>query len=281
MGELEDLVLKTVEIPSVPKALLQLQEVVSNPRSSIKDAVSVVEEDSGLATRCLKLANSALYGLRTPCSTLQHASSLLGMNKLRELAVQTGLVAQYAHLRKQYGFNMERFWQHGAVASVAAREIAKKSRLFRGVDGDVAASCGLLHNIGRLAMIDAFRASYLSVVLPLGGHGDAALRAEEEAFGFNHAVVGGLLAEKWKLAPEIVEAARGHHAAGQPPASLASLTGFASNLAHALLDSGDKQVLTIFQSPAAEPYRLELGSELDMLRSIKVGAQAATAVFNG
>jgi HD-like signal output (HDOD) protein len=277
VGELEDLVLKTVEIPSVPKTLLRLQEVAASVKSSVGDAVKVVEEDAGLAARCLKIANSAMYGLRFPCSTLEHAASVVGLRKLKDLAVQTSLVAQYTHLKKQYGFNLERFWQHGAVTSIASREIARKSRGFRGVDAETAAACGLLHNIGRLAMIDSFRASYLSVILPSGGHGKRAVIAEHEAFGFDHATVGGLLAVKWKLAPEIIEATRDHHTAPPGPPSIAALVGFATDLAHTMLDLGDRQGFALFRSPEARIFQLQQGDDLDVISKVKDGTTVAVA----
>lgn len=223
MGELDDLIVKTVAIPSVPQILTRLQQVVADPNSSIIDAVRVLEEDPGLATRCLRIANSVIYGLRVPCSTLRHASSVLGMKNLKDLALQSCLVAQFAHLKKTRGFNIDLFWQHSVVTAIAARQIAKNTKRFRGSIAETAASCGLLHNIGRLAMLDAFRASYLDVIIPTGGHGTAAITAEIEAFGFDHSTVGALLAQKWNLAIETIETARDHHAAITPEPKLAHL----------------------------------------------------------
>ena len=155
---------------------MRLQEIVADPNSSLADAVKVVEADPGLATRCLKIANSAIYGVRVPRPTLANAAAVIGMRKLRDLAIQTSLVAKYTHLQQQYGFDLGRFWRHCTLTSVAAREIAKKSRAFRAADAEAASACGLLHNIGRLVMIDSFKTDYLSVILPVGGRGPAAVR---------------------------------------------------------------------------------------------------------
>ncbi|MFN0206210.1 MAG: HDOD domain-containing protein [Planctomycetota bacterium] len=268
MGELEDLIVKTVAIPSVPQVLTRLQQVIGDPSSSMIDAVRVLEEDPGLATRCLRIANSVVYGLRVPCSTLRHASSVLGMAKLRDLALQTCLVAQFAHLKKTRGFNIDSFWQHGALTAICARQIAKNTRRFRGPVAETAASCGLLHNIGRLAMLDAFRASYLDVIVPTGGYGADAIQAEIEAFGFDHAKVGGMLAEKWHLADETIEAARDHHQPIAAEPKLAHLIGFANVIAHAYLESGDHAISEILQSETAQKLGLKSEDTADVAREI-------------
>lgn len=251
MGELEELIAKTVAIPSVPNVILKIQDVVNNPNSSMVDAVKILEEDPGLGTQCLRIANSAVYGLRTPCATLRHATTVLGLRKLRDLALQSSLVAKYTHLRNTRGFNIDLFWQHAAVSAISARNIAKNTKRFRGSMAETAASCGLLHNIGRLVMIDSFRASYFDVILPVGGFGGPAVDGEMEAFGFTHATVGALLAEKWHLAPEIIDAARNHHQtrAGEP--TLSHLIGFANEVAHGLLISKDQAVIDALASKDA------------------------------
>ncbi|MBI3819314.1 MAG: HDOD domain-containing protein [Planctomycetes bacterium] len=239
MLDLSQLIDRTVSIPAVPQVLLRLQEIVNDPNKSILDAVQILEEDPGLGVRCLRIANSAVYGIRTPVATLRHAGSVLGMRKIHELALQSCLVGQFDHLRKLRAFNIDLFWQHSAVTVVTSRELAKVVKGFRSIGAERAAACGLLHNIGRLAMLDHFRAGYLDVVLPAGGHGDDACKAESEAFGFDHAAVGSLLASKWNLSPETVEVTRDHHRPFNERSPLTALVGFASYAAYELLNSGD------------------------------------------
>jgi putative nucleotidyltransferase with HDIG domain len=272
VGELEDLVSKTVAIPTIPKALLRLQEIVADPNSSLADAVKVVEADPGLATRCLKIANSAIYGVRAPRPTLANAAAVIGMRKLRDLAIQTSLVAKYTHLQQQYGFDLGRFWRHCTLTSVVAREIAKKSRAFRAADAEAASACGLLHNIGRLVMIDSFKTDYLSVILPVGGHGPAAVTAEREAFGFDHAAVGGLLGTQWNLSPEIIAVAKNHHGRPGDLPSLAQLVGFASAVAHVLIDQGTEASAPHFTKEVRTLFQIPPGAEQEILRAFGEGA---------
>ncbi len=257
MDELEELITRTVSIPSVPQVFARLQQVVSDPDSSIPEAVKVVEDDPGLAARCLQLANSAAYALKVRSSSLKQAASVLGMKALRDVALQTSLVVTYSHLSKHAGFSLGQFWRHGAVTAVTARHLARHSPALRGVDKEALASCGLLHNIGRLAMLDGFRDDYLRVIGPVGNHGPEAVKAESEAFGFDHAQVGAILAANWQMGDAIVESARDHHlAAGGGAPVLHEVIGFANLLAHAVMEGGAASLAAMLESPAAAPYRL-------------------------
>jgi HD-like signal output (HDOD) protein len=278
MGELEDLVEKTVSIPAVPQLLMRLQSVVADPKSSISDAIRIIEEDAGLGLRCLKIVNSAVYGLRMPCASLRHAGSVLGMTKLRDLALQSCLVAQFGHLRKALGFNIDLFWQHGAIAAIVARQVARNTRQFRGPMAETAASCGLLHNIGRLAMVDTFRATYLDVILPEGGHGQGAQKAEWDAFGFDHAQAGALLATKWNLSPELVATARDHHKPWGETPTLTSLVAFANEAAHAMLEAGDPGLRRLLECENARKLGIQKEAIDDIVREIAIQTVDATIV---
>ncbi|HKE00469.1 MAG TPA: HDOD domain-containing protein [Planctomycetota bacterium] len=237
MDELQELVERTLEIPSVPRVYVQIEEVMNRPDSSMSEVVKILEGDPGLAVRCLRVANSALYARRQPCSSIKQAVTLLGVRTLRDIALHASLVVAYQGVARYERFDLQRFWKHGAATGHVARQLTALPG-FRGVTPDTAAVCGLVHNIGRLTMLDAFRNPYLDVIVPCGSRGHASLQAEGEAFGFDHAVVGGVLAEKWNLSPELVAATRDHHRSTKEQAPVANLVAIAGEVAHAMLETG-------------------------------------------
>jgi len=275
--ELEELVAKTVNLPSVPQALVRLQETIAKPDASVGDAVKILEDDPGLAAKCLQVANSAAYGLRVRSSSLRHASAVLGLRALRDIALQTSLVASYSHLKKYSGFQLGRFWKHATVTGVIAKQVARCSRFLRGVDVDAMTSAGLLHNMGRLAMLDAFRDEYLRVIHPVGSRGSLAVRAEREAFGFDHALAGSVLASRWKMGDEIICTARDHHLSGDDVAPIAQVIGFANETAHVVIDHGEKALRDSLASPAAVRFQIREDAMDILVETIVLSAdQAAT-----
>ena len=73
------------------------------------------------------------------------------------------------------------------------------------------ACAGLLHDIGVL-LLDLCLTTEFEELLKLTTEEHLPLiRAEEKVLGFNHTLVGKLLAEKWNLPPLFTEVLRHHH----------------------------------------------------------------------
>jgi len=243
-----------LSIPQMPKVVTKLQELTADPESSIQAVVAVVESDPGLASKCLRLANSAIYGLRSPAASLRHAASVLGMRAIRDLAMQTTVAGAYEHLRAFRKFDLELFWKHSAATAAAARRLARYSRLMGTIDFDAIAACGLLHNIGRLAMLEAFKKEYIDVIVPAGSFGESALECERDAFGFDHAAAGAHLARAWKLSFDMIASARDHHGSFDKVSPMAALVGLSNLVAHAALQNGERGVTTVLTSPEASLF---------------------------
>ncbi len=99
----------------------------------------------------------------------------------------------------------------------------------------MAFTAGLVHDIGRLVLVSGFAASYEAAIAYQREHDCLPSEAEQAVFGFDHAAVGGLIAEHWKFSPAIVLAIAQHH---DPQADrkckLADVVHVADNMAHAL-----------------------------------------------
>jgi HD-like signal output (HDOD) protein len=278
-GELEELVERTVAIPSCPRILGRLEKALANPEATVVDAVRILEEDPGIAARCLRVANSAVYGLKVPCSTLRHAAAVLGLRNLKTVVLHSSVVLAYEHLRRHPRFDFDRFFRHGAVTALVARQLAKFTRAFGAIDVDALAACGLLHNLGRLALLDAHKEGYLDVIVPEGSHGPGALRAEREAYGFDHADVGGVLATQWNLAPQLAAAAREHHRPAGTGSRLPALLGLANELAHAAIDHGEAGVRASLAAPEAGALGLDPeSSEALVVAVVKSAHEAASSL---
>ena len=78
---------------------------------------------------------------------------------------------------------------------------------------------GLLHDVGILA-IDRFCPLQLNVAIKKAQFNGISLeQAETEVLGYSHADVGGILAETWKLSPQVTSAIKYHFKPEQCPES--------------------------------------------------------------
>ena len=51
------------DLPTLPRTVLKITELVNDPKSSAKDLAGVITDDQILTARLLKLVNSSFYGI--------------------------------------------------------------------------------------------------------------------------------------------------------------------------------------------------------------------------
>jgi putative nucleotidyltransferase with HDIG domain len=222
------------ELPALPAVVRELIECLGHEDVSAAQIAGKIAQDQALAAKTLRLANSSFYGLPRKVSSIAEASTILGLRMLRSVVVAAGLTSTIAR-RECEAFDFEGFWRHSIGTALCARALAKSLRF----DEETAFTLGLLHDIGRLALVSSFPQRF-SEVLRYQREADC-LPSEAEQFvlGVQHDAVGALVAEHWRFSPAIVEAVAGHHEPhGEGSANLAELVHVADNIAHALDLSG-------------------------------------------
>jgi putative nucleotidyltransferase with HDIG domain len=193
------------ELPSIPATVGQIGAAVADPSSSADDLRAILEQDPALSARVLRVANSSLYGFRREVETLRHAITLLGFRTVEALVMAASLRDVFAH----FGLSEKLIWEHATLAGVVAGRLSNYGPI--DVERDVAFTAGLLHDIGKIALSNVYRQEYSQVMLKTYNEGVPFTEAETEIFGFDHAVLGAHVADKWKLPPDLVAAIRYHH----------------------------------------------------------------------
>jgi HD-like signal output (HDOD) protein len=212
-ADLEDLIDGTVNIPTIPTVLTEITAVFHSPEGSARDAANVIKKDGATATRVLRLVNSSFYGLKNPVSNIDLACSILGLKVLKNLVVQATVLQTFQAVPAVAGFDTAWLWDHAFKTAVACRLLAERTTVGNGMAKDDAYTCGLIHDIGKLILIQAQTERFGKALQVSTSAGIPLARAEAEVFGFQHAHVGGLLAKRWKLAENVQAAVLHHHAA--------------------------------------------------------------------
>ncbi|KMP11670.1 hypothetical protein UR09_02715 [Candidatus Nitromaritima sp. SCGC AAA799-A02] len=73
-------------VSSLPEIYLQLQEALKKGNPSFPDLEKIIIKDPGLTARLLRMVNSSFYGFKTEIKTIAHALSIIGSQKLTEVA---------------------------------------------------------------------------------------------------------------------------------------------------------------------------------------------------
>ncbi|MFW5775404.1 MAG: HDOD domain-containing protein [Chitinivibrionales bacterium] len=219
-------------LPSLPSIATKLIEVVNSPDSSAEDAAELIQNDPGLTTKIIRLANSAFYGMPRSVSSVSSAVVILGFNTLRSVALSAAIMRMFdsAHA----SFDYARFWRHSVVCAMNAKSIAKKNLRLIMMDPEGAFCMGILHDIGKLIFAHFFADDYRLVQKHADSNQMSILQAEQEIIGVTHTQIGSTLADKWALPIEVEKVLVHHHQPeqAQMACELVSLVHVADYLCH-------------------------------------------------
>jgi putative nucleotidyltransferase with HDIG domain len=206
--QLEKILYKIKDIPTLPQVLVKLTKLVNDPRSAARDLGRVLSVDQSQTARLLKLVNSAFYGFPRKISSITEAIAILGFNAVKNLCLSISIFDIFADTNGTTGFDREKFWQHSIGTAVGSKVLAKyigypeKEELF---------VAGLLHDIGKVVLDQYLHDTFRQIIKLANKKDILMLEAEEEVLGLSHAQVGQMLAERWKLPYRLVDPIAYHH----------------------------------------------------------------------
>lgn len=202
------LIQRSYELAPLSPTLVKLAELISDPNADIQAVVKTLSLDPSLAGAVLRQANSARFGGRSEIATVKDAVVRLGPGTILGLATQAGVRQTADRSLPQYGFSEGDFWRHCCAASYAVDALRKQ---IRSPIPAAASTAALLHDIGKLAMAQFLSADVLkSIWHSRNDAGHSRNEAEREILGVDHAEVGGLIAQHWRL-PDLIRLGITHH----------------------------------------------------------------------
>ncbi len=197
-------------------AALKIIDIANRIDTEAVELVEAVQKDPMLMARVLKLVNSAYFGMRTPVSSLSRAVILLGFNTIKNIALSAALSSGMKVADSFRWFDNEAFWAHCLACGLASRDLAHA----RGVsmrESDEYFVGGLLHDIGKVVVLKEYAADCEELYDPDYKPDTPKYLLEKEAFGLDHAELGGKMATSWKFPPSLAGAIAWHHEPMQAP----------------------------------------------------------------
>ena len=202
-SELQNLVENTVDLPVVPMVASRVIDEVANHKSTADSLSKIIGQDQALLGRILRIANSPFYRGRIPTSTLQAAIVRLGPALVRDLVISLSTQSLF----KEFDSFEQQMWNHSLAAAFGAQLVAAEAHV---ANPDEAFVAGLLHDVGKTILVN-HNPGYSELLLEANANNRPHHEVEREAYGFDHADVGGVLMGKWQLADTLVESVRYHH----------------------------------------------------------------------
>lgn len=230
-----NLVNDRLRLGTLPDIYYRVIEAIHDPNRSIADISDIVGKDPALSAKVLQLVNSSFYSLLQEVDTLTRSLALIGTNQLMTIVTGVSVVSIFKNISSRL-LNMRLFWEHSVACGIVARLLA--NYLPGVVNSERYFVAGLLHDLGRLIMVQSIPEEYSVIFDQSDKQNQNLSQVEEHKFGFDHAQVGAFLAEKWNLPLSLEKMIRYHHQPAEQSQNLDPMIVYMANLIVTGLDIG-------------------------------------------
>lgn len=191
-------------LPSPKGVALAILDITQRDDATLQELARVVQTDPALSSRLLRLANTPTCS-ETEVTSLNEAVMRLGMTRVRQLAMGFSLVDQYSSSQCKT-FDYPAFWSRSLFMAVVSQELSRTTRIG---SPDELFACGLLAQIGRLALATLYPDDY-ATLLQIQADADTLLARERERLGVDHQEFSAAILADCGIPKALVEPACRH-----------------------------------------------------------------------
>lgn len=248
---LADCLDEALELRPFPAAASQLMTACDREDATARQLSEIIKHDPALSLKLLQIANSPIYGFAGEIRSVDHATVVLGMRALRDLAISTAVSDAFASGDSESATARRQLWVHSLSCGAIARTLSSTLSM---AAPDEAFLAGIVHDVGKLFFFDREPQQYMQATSN-GPHINI-VDIETNTFGIAHTSVGQRCGQNWGLPDEINDVICFHHAPDEADfgGDLIDVVSAANQLSHLWLATIDDTTATteILQSSGIE-----------------------------
>ncbi|MGA8728048.1 MAG: HDOD domain-containing protein [Terracidiphilus sp.] len=218
-----------LRLPPFPQVALRVLQLAGDENVQLHKLSELISSDPALAGEVLAIVNSLVYAPRFPIGSILQAIAVMGANHLQGLCLAVGI---RGYIGKSLAHpSLRALWRHNLACAAISEQIA----LAGFMDRDTAFTCGVMHDIGRLALVVLRPKEYIDVLGTYNGTSGSILERERECFGKDHCEIGKQLVADWRLPEGLEPIVAEHHTPRQADGTwnMADLVNVACRMADA------------------------------------------------
>lgn len=200
-----DNLLDDLQIPARPEVLEAVYNEISKENPDLDVISDHIIKDAGLFSSVLKLINSPYFGMRCEIKTVQHAISLIGIDKL---ATNIACIKFRRQMQDSDYIPMPTYWENSSNTAKLCSYLSKELGISTPTQ---AYAFGLFKDAGIPILAQKYE-NYKDV---LTAQNNTELTTftelEDKNYDTNHAVVSYLVSKKWGMDKSFREACLYHH----------------------------------------------------------------------
>jgi HD-like signal output (HDOD) protein/signal transduction histidine kinase len=197
-------------LPAMPQILIKLLAHLQADDLGMPELAALVAKDAGMTGKILSVANSSAYNRGGRQPNLEQAMVSLGTDMIKTLVISDSVFQTFNSFPNSGATDLRAFWKHSLTAAVLARDLARHLAYSQPEEAYLA---GLLHNVGRLALLATAPKEY---AFNFTARDDEDLCAvEQRTLQITHAEAGAWLIERWQLDSFLADSVLYHHEPGE------------------------------------------------------------------
>jgi HD-like signal output (HDOD) protein/signal transduction histidine kinase len=193
-------------LPAMPQILIKLLAHLQADDLGMAELAALVAKDAGMTGKILTVANSSAYHRGARQVNLEQSMVALGTDMIKILVISDSVFQTFNSFPNSGATDLRAFWKNSLTTAVLAREIARRIGYSQPEEAYLA---GLLHNVGRLALLATAPKEY---AFNFTARDDEDLCAvEQRTLQITHAEAGAWLIERWQLDSFLADSVLYHH----------------------------------------------------------------------
>jgi putative nucleotidyltransferase with HDIG domain len=203
---LADVLDELIDVRPFPATASRVMTACDKEDVTAAELSNIIEQDPVLTMKLLQIANSPMYGFSGDVRSVQHASVLIGLRALKNMAVSLAMGDVFGSGGSLTADSRDQLWKHALACGSIAKTLSAATQL---ASPDEAFLGGIVHDVGKLIFVDHRPEQYAGMLSC--SCSKETIDAEIEAFGISHTAVGRSCGESWGLPEELSDVITFHH----------------------------------------------------------------------
>lgn len=193
-------------LPAMPQILIKLIEHLQADDAGMPELAALIAKDAGMTSKILTVANSSAYHRNTRAVNLEQSLVSLGTDMIKTLVISESVFQTFNSFPHSGSTDLRSFWKNSLTTAVLARDIARQMDYPHVEEAYLA---GLLHNVGRLALLATAPKEYAYNFMARDDEDLCVV--EQRTLQITHSEAGAWLIERWHLDSFLADSVLYHH----------------------------------------------------------------------
>ncbi|MYM71386.1 HDOD domain-containing protein [Duganella sp. FT109W] len=190
----------------MPQILIKLIEHLQADDAGMPELAALIAKDAAMTSKILTVANSSAYHRNQRTVGLEQSLVSLGTDMIKTLVISESVFQTFNSFPHSASTDLRGFWKGSLTTAVIARDVARQMEYPHVEEAYLA---GLLHNVGRLALLATAPKEY---AFNFTARDDEDLCAvEQRTLQITHSEAGAWLIERWNLDSFLADSVLYHH----------------------------------------------------------------------